>query len=149
MDVCRCPISRSCVMNMRYYPCQRKKGNGMYEFQGTVKRVGELQKFSSGFEKQELIVEEDKDGNWSNVVAFTFKKNAISRLSGVIPGVHVKIGFVIDGREWTDSKTGKVRCFSDLVALRLEVAGHREFVPEPADPLEGDPFVGNSEEPPF
>ena len=51
----------------------------MYEFKGTVKVVGELQRFPSGFEKQDLVVEEDKDGSWSNVVAFTFKKNAISK----------------------------------------------------------------------
>ena len=121
----------------------------MYEFQGTVKRVGELQKFVSGFEKQDLIVEEDKDGNWSNVVAFTFKKNAISKLSGVAPGAHVKIGFVIDGREWTDPKTGKVRCFSDLAALRLEIDGRRELVPEPADLLKGESFADDNEEPPF
>lgn len=121
----------------------------MYEFHGTVKRVGELQKFSSGFEKQDLIVEEDKDGNWSNVVAFTFKKNAISKLSGIVPGAHVKIGFVIDGREWTDPKTGKVRCFSDLAALRLEIDGRRELEPEPAGQLEGASFAGDNEEPPF
>ena len=121
----------------------------MYEFQGTVKRVGELQKFSSGFEKQDLIVEEGKDGNWSNVVAFTFKKNAISKLSGVVPGAHVKIGFVIDGREWADPKTGKVRYFSDLAALRLEIDGHRELVPEPADLLKGESFADDNEEPPF
>lgn len=121
----------------------------MYEFQGTVKRVGELQKFPSGFEKQELIVEADKDGNWSNVVAFTLKKNAISKLSGVAPGAHVKIGFVIDGREWTDPKTGAVRCFSDLVALKLEIDGRREHVPEPADPLKGESFADDNEEPPF
>lgn len=121
----------------------------MYEFQGTVKMVGELQKFSSGFEKQDLVVEEDKDGNWSNVVAFTFKKNAISKLAGVTPGAHVKVGFVVDGREWTDPKTGKVRYFSDLAALRLEVNGRRGLVPEPADPLKGESFAGDNEEPPF
>lgn len=121
----------------------------MYEFHGTVKRVGELQKFSSGFEKQDLIVEEDKDGNWSNVVAFTFKKNAISKLAGVTLGAHVKVGFVVDGREWTDPKTGKVRCFSDLAALRLEIDGHRELVPKPADPLKGESFADDNEEPPF
>lgn len=121
----------------------------MYEFQGTVKKVGELQKFSSGFEKQNLIVEEDKDGNWSNVVTFTFKKNAISKLAEVTPGDHVIVGFVVDGREWTDPKTGRVRYFSDLVALNLEIAEHREVVPELADPLNGASFAGDDEEPPF
>jgi len=121
----------------------------MYEFIGTVKKVGELQRFSGGFEKQDLVVEEDKDGKWPNVVAFVFKKDAISKLAGVTPGAHVKVGFVVDGREWTDPKTGMVRYFSDLAALRLEVDGHQELAPEPADPLSGMSFSGDDEEPPF
>ena len=120
----------------------------MYEFQGTVKRVGELQKFASGFEKQELIVEEDKDGNWPNVVAFTFKKNAVAQLSGISPGVHVKVGFVIDGREWVDPRTGKVKCIADLTVLRLETDGARAAVPGPADSLFGT-SCDAGEEPPF
>ena len=39
----------------------------MCKFQGTVKKVCELQKFSSGFEKQNFMIEEDKGGNWSIV----------------------------------------------------------------------------------
>ena len=38
----------------------------------------------------------------------------------MVPGMRVKIGFAVDGREWTDPKTGKMRYFSDLTALRLE-----------------------------
>ena len=30
----------------------------MYEFMGTVKAVGEIQTFASGFQKRELVVEE-------------------------------------------------------------------------------------------
>ena len=121
----------------------------MYEFKGIVKVDGELQKFPSGFEKQDLVVEEDKDGSWSNVVAFTFKKNAISKLAGVSPGDHVKVGFVVNGREWTDPKTGKVRYFSDLTALNLEVDGLRVSVPEPANPPNGPSFAGDDTELPF
>lgn len=39
----------------------------MCKFQGTVKKVCELQKFSSGFEKQDFVIEGDKGGNWSIV----------------------------------------------------------------------------------
>ena len=39
--------------------------------------------------------------------------------------------------------------FSDLVALRLEIDGRRELVPEPADPLKGESFADDNEEPPF
>ena len=46
----------------------------------------------------------------------------------------MKVGFAVDGREWTDPKTGKTRYFSDLTALRLEYLDGALLVPEPADP---------------
>ena len=106
----------------------------MYEFTGKVKGVGELQTFASGFSKRELVVEEERDGRWPNVVAFSFKKDNAALLDGMSPGVRVKVGFAVDGREWTDSKTGKVRYFSDLTALKLERLDVAVEVPEPAVP---------------
>ena len=37
----------------------------MYELTGRVRRIGELQKFASGFTKRELVVDEDHGGSWS------------------------------------------------------------------------------------
>ena len=48
--------------------------------------------------------------------------------------MRVKVGFAVDGREWTDPKTGKVRYFSDLTALRLERLDETVPVPEVAVP---------------
>ena len=104
----------------------------MYEFIGKVRSVGELQTFSSGFTKRDLVVEEERAGNWPNVVAVAFKKERVALLDGMVSGTRVKVGFAVDGREWTDPKTGKVRYFSDLTALRLERLD--ETVPEPAVP---------------
>ncbi len=117
----------------------------MYEFTGKVKGVGELQTFANGFTKRELVVEEERDGNWPNVVAFAFKKDNVAKLEGVKPGMRVKVGFAVDGREWTDPKTGKVRYFSDLTVLRLERLGDAEAVPELAEPnnLPPDPDDGD------
>ena len=106
----------------------------MYEFTGKVKAVGELQTFASGFSKRELVVEEERDGKWANVVAFSFKKDNAALLDGMSPGARVKVGFAVDGREWTDPKTGNVRYFSDLTALRLERLDGVVEVPEPAVP---------------
>ena len=106
----------------------------MYEFIGKVKAVGELQTFASGFSKRELVVEEERDGRWPNVVAFSFKKDNAVLLDGMSPGARVKVGFAVDGREWTDPKTGKVRYFSDLTALRLERLDETVPVPEVAVP---------------
>ena len=106
----------------------------MYEFTGKVKTVGEPQTFASGFSKRDLVVEEEREGNWPNVVAFAFKKENVAKLNGVAEGMRVKVGFVVDGREWTDPKTGKVRYFSDLTALRLDCLDIAAGVPEPAVP---------------
>ena len=122
----------------------------MYEFTGTVKKVCDLQTFASGFTKRDLVVEEEKDSQWPNPVAFTFKKDNTAKLDGISEGQRVKVGFVIDGREWTDPKTGNVRYFTDLTALRLDVLGNGgasdapadDFVPEePMQDLDGEiPF---------
>ena len=104
----------------------------MYEFIGKIKVVGEPQTFASGFSKRELVVEEEREGTWPNVVAFAFKKENAANLEGLAPGMRVKVGFAVDGREWTDPKTGKVRYFSDLTALRLEQLDCSAQVPEPA-----------------
>ena len=121
----------------------------MYEFTGKVKTIGELQTFASGFTKRELVVEEERDGNWPNVVAFAFKKDNAAKLDGITPGMRVKIFFAIDGREWTDPKTGKVRYFCDLTALRLERLDATVQVSDPADPGDLPPDVDDVGQFPF
>jgi len=39
------------------------------------------------------------DNSWPNVVAFAFKKDNVAKLDGVNPGVRVKVGFAVDGRQ--------------------------------------------------
>ena len=121
----------------------------MYDFIGTVKKIGEMQTFGSGFSKRDLVVEESKDGNWPNLVSFAFKKEKAALLDGLTIGERVKIGFVVDGREWTDPKTGKVRYFSDLTALRLDCLDIAAGVPEPAVPNNLPPEPEDGTEMPF
>ena len=54
----------------------------MYELTGRVRRIGELQKFASGFTEQELVVDEDHRGAWPKTVAFAFKRDNIAMLEG-------------------------------------------------------------------
>ena len=115
----------------------------MYEFTGKVKGVGELQTFASGFSKRDLVVEEERAGNWPNVVAFAFKKERVALLDGIVSGTRVKVGFAVDGREWTDPKTRKVRYFSDLTALCLDRLDETMPVPEVAVP-DGVPVDGDN-----
>ena len=103
----------------------------MYEITGTVKRIGELKKFSSGFSKRELVIDAgDRDGK-ENPVSLQFKKDNAKLLDGVGFGAKVKISFAIDGREWPVPKTNEVKCFCDLTALKLEVLEKGTAVPPP------------------
>ena len=105
--------------------------------------------FASGFSKRELVVEEEREENWPNVVAFSFKKDRTALLDGISPGARVKVVIAVDGREWTDPKTGKVRYFSDLTALRLERLDETVPVPEPAVPDDVTAELDNDREIPF
>ena len=92
----------------------------IYEFTGIVKKVNELQKFESGFEKQELVLTDDYgvQVSYPNIMCFAFKQERVRMLDGVKTGQRVKVAFAIDGREWKD-KNGKVRYFTDLTGLKL------------------------------
>ena len=109
----------------------------MYEITGTVKRIGELKKFASGFSKRELVIDAGKRDGQENPLSFQFKKENAKLLDGLGFGAKVKIAFAIDGREWTDPKTNEVKCFCDLTALKMEVVEKGVAVPKP--PQEGEP----------
>ena len=114
----------------------------MYEMSGTVKKIGDIQTFASGFSKRELIVEEEKDSKWPNVVAFTFKKEGMSKIENVKPGDRVKVGFAVDGREWTDPKSGATRYFTDLTGLFVESLADVPGTPdEPEAPRSFSPLM--------
>lgn len=117
----------------------------MYEITGKVRRIGDVQTFASGFSKRELVVDEEREGSWPNVVPLVFKQDRASLLDPLGVGAKVKVGFVVDGRDWTDPKTEKVKCFCDLTALKLEVLSAAPTAAEVkgtiAEPADGDmPF---------
>ena len=124
----------------------------MYEFTGTVRKVCDLQTFASGFTKRDLVVEEEKDSQWPNPVAFTFKKDNTALLNNVQKGQRAKVRFAIDGRVWQDPKTGKNRYFTDLTALKLELldgdGSSTEPMPEPAE-VPPDVLAGDTDDLPF
>ena len=94
----------------------------IFEVKGIVKKVNEIQHFESGFEKRELVLTDDVGTQvaYPNIMCFAFKQERMKMIEGVNVGQRVKVVFAIDGREWTD-KTGKVRYFTDLTGIKLEV----------------------------
>ncbi len=102
------------------------------EMTGTVKSIGEVQTFASGFIKQEAVIEEVNDeSKYPNVLPFTFKKTKIELLKGVAAGARVKIVFTIDGNQWQNPKTGRSQTFVSLTVLKLEVLSAAPSAPAP------------------
>ena len=112
----------------------------IYEYTGVIEKVLDTQTFASGFSKRDVVMTDDvgTETKWPNHIAFTFKKDAASVLDTVKSGQRAKIRFAIDGRAWTDPKSGKDRYFTDLTGLKLEVLNadgtSTEPVPVPAEP---------------
>ncbi len=110
----------------------------IYEYTGVVEEVGQVQTFSSGFTKRDVIIGNDIDSpsKYPNPVKFTFKKDNCSLLDGVSKDQRAKVRFAVDGRRWEGPKG--VQYFVDLTGLKIEVlnadGSSTEPVPAPAEP---------------
>jgi hypothetical protein len=83
-----------------------------YELTGKVKLIGELQTFSSGFEKKELVVTV-ADGNYPQDISLEFLKEKLSLLDNVSVGQEITVTFDIRGREYNG------RYFNNLVGWKV------------------------------
>lgn len=96
----------------------------MYDYQGVVEEVGPVQTVgSNGFQKRELIVDNDidSDNRYPNPVKFTFKRMNCALLDPIQKGQRVKVRFAIDGRRW-DGPRG-TQYFVDLTGIKIDVIG--------------------------
>lgn len=84
-----------------------------YEFIGTVKKVGDVQTFPSGFSKRELVVTSEEE-RYPQDVCFEFLKEKGDLLDTVNEADRVKVTFDIGGREYNG------RYFNSLKGWRLE-----------------------------
>ncbi len=105
-----------------------------YEMTGTVQLVKDTQTFPSGFQKRELVMQNDED-RFPSPVMISFTKERIALLDNVKQGERVKVSFDIRGREYNG------RHFVDLNGFRLENLD--------AAPSEDVPPEAVSEEPPL
>lgn len=93
----------------------------MYELTGKIKRIGELQTFASGFSKREVVVEQPAGERGPIPTPVVFKGDSVSLADPLAVGAEIKVGFSIEGHEWQDPKTNRLRCFCDLTAHAVEV----------------------------
>ena len=105
----------------------------MYELTGRIRRIGEQQSFASGFTKREVVVEQPGGERGPVPVPIVFKNDEVSLVDTLAVGAEIKVGFTVEGREWQDPKTERLRCFCDLTAHKVEVTA----VAPTAEELEG------------
>lgn len=84
-----------------------------YEYTGTVKKIGEVQTFPSGFSKREIVVTSEED-RYPQDVSFEFLKEKADLLNPISEADRVKITFDIGGREYNG------RYFNNLKGWRIE-----------------------------
>lgn len=70
-----------------------------YEFTGTVAAIKPIQTFKSGFQKQEVVLEDD-DPERANQIAFQFLKHKLPLVSKIREGDRVTFVFSLGGHEW-------------------------------------------------
>lgn len=109
----------------------------MYELTGKIRRIGEQQVFASGFTKREVVVEQPGGERGPVPVPVVFKNDDVSLVESLAVGAEIKVGFVIEGRDWQDPKTDRVRCFCDLTARSVEVTAEAPTAEELKGTVEG------------
>ena len=109
----------------------------MYELTGKIRRICERQTFASGFTKREVVVEQPGGEHGPVPVPVVFKGDEVSLADSLAVGAEIKVGFVIEGRDWHDPKTNRVRCFCDLTARSVEVIAAAPSAEELKGTVEG------------
>ena len=87
------------------------------ELQGTVKKISEIQTFTSGFQKREMVILTEEQ--YPQPINIEFLSDKINLLDSVTEGEKVKVGINIRGREWT-SPQGEVKYFNSITGWRVE-----------------------------
>lgn len=108
-----------------------------YEYTGTVKKIGEVQTFPSGFSKREIVVTSEED-RYPQDVSFEFLKEKADLLNNICEADRVKVTFDIGGREYNG------RYFNNLKGWRIEKLDEEGG----AAPKATDEFESNAAVPP-
>ncbi|CAI9430370.1 DUF3127 domain-containing protein [Candidatus Ornithobacterium hominis] len=101
------------------------------EVTGKIKKIFDLQTFSSGFTKKELILLTQEQ--YPQTLAIEFHQDRTDLLDKFNVGDDVKISVNLRGREWTNPE-GVVKYFNSIVGWRIErLDQSSENTPPPAD----------------
>lgn len=87
------------------------------ELQGTIKSIGEIQTFGSGFQKREFVLLTTEQ--YPQPVSIEIIGDKIDILDPYKVGDNVMVGINIRGREWV-SPQGETKYFNSIVAWKLQ-----------------------------
>ena len=116
---------------------------------GRITAIGDTVNVSKNpgktWNKRTFVVDDSEIGaKWKNPVEFSLNQDDCGLIDGFRVGTEVEVAFFLNGREWQDPKTGRIRYFTELRVKRISKAGVAVQVPQPATPpasSEPDPSV--------
>lgn len=86
------------------------------ELQGTIKRIGDIETFASGFQKREFVLLTTEQ--YPQPINIEIMGDKIDILDPIKVDDSVMVGINIRGREWT-SPQGETKYFNSIVAWRI------------------------------
>ena len=93
-------------------------GSGEYEISGQLHQIQPARRLSGGKRLRSFVLRWPDGDNWS-VAELTFKGDNVVTLDGYRVGESVVATFSVEGREWTNPRSGDTRVFTDLVCHGL------------------------------
>jgi len=89
--------------------------------QGVVSVVEETKTYgSNGFQKR-LVVLEQNDGRFANLIPLEFIKENCSKADGLNVGDNVEVSYKLSGRKWQRDPNSEVKYFLSAEALSFKV----------------------------
>ena len=116
-----------------------------YELTGTVKQIGELQTFDSGFTKQEFVVTTEEDTKYPQDIKLEFVKDKCSLLDSISVGDSVEVSFDLRGNEYNEKfyvnlNAWKINCLEKGAAVGSSEPTEPSPDSNPKDPEDTIPF---------
>lgn len=116
------------------------------EISGRIKKIFEVQTFSSGFQKKEMVVTTQEQ--YPQDIIIEFLQDKITLLDAFNIGDEVKVSINIRGREWINPE-GVAKYFNSINGWRIEKIG--TTMPEDGEmtnlPPDAGFALGNDSEP--
>lgn len=116
----------------------------MYKKQGTIIAIHATKQVNDKFKNRTFVVKTEE--TYPQSVQFELTQDRVDYMDNYKVGDKVDVNFVVNGREWTDTKTNEVKYFNSIVAL--SVVNLNTLAPSP-DSSAGSFGADDSDDLPF